>query len=224
MLLPCPISFLGTISRKQNNGKANDNEEPNEQQRGDFGIDGKMPDNTPIQAKRSDNIGRNVVDNFLSAVKRADKKLFAQNIKNKKPVGHIIAFSFGRGATAEVARLRLEEKIIIDLVTVDKIVPIAMKPTVTVAMKELSRDAKGNSKIEFLAEGHSEAGIEFYSWNFDYDNEKGFKASIIMDKEGRQSHTFEAGVHTIAVKVVDNEGLESIETVRLKVNGVVKKL
>ena len=42
--------------------------------------------------------------------------------------------------------------------------------------------------------------------------------------EGRQSHTFKAGVHTIAVKVVDNEGLESIETVRLKVNGVVEKM
>ena len=33
-----------------------------------------------------------------------------------------------------------------------------------------------------------------------------------------------AGVHTIAVKVVDNEGLESLEIVKLKVNGVVKKM
>jgi hypothetical protein len=31
-------------------------------------------------------------------------------------------------------------------------------------------------------------------------------------------------VHTVAVKVVDNEGLESIETIKLKVNGVVKKV
>jgi hypothetical protein len=35
---------------------------------------------------------------------------------------------------------------------------------------------------------------------------------------------FGAGVHTIAVKVVDNEGLESIETIKLKVNGEVEKL
>ena len=42
--------------------------------------------------------------------------------------------------------------------------------------------------------------------------------------EGRQSHTFKAGVHTIAVKAVDNEGRESIETVKLKVNGVMKKM
>jgi len=41
---------------------------------------------------------------------------------------------------------------------------------------------------------------------------------------GRQSHQFQAGVHTIAVKAVDNEGLESLETVKLKVNGVVKKI
>ena len=36
--------------------------------------------------------------------------------------------------------------------------------------------------------------------------------------------TFKAGVHTIAVKTVDNEGLESVETIKLKVNGVVEKL
>jgi hypothetical protein len=91
-------------------------------------------------------------------------------------------------------------------------------------MKELARDAKGNSEIEFLAEGHSEAGIEFYTWDFSYDEEQGFKSSVLIDKSGRASHTFSAGVHTIAVKIVYNEGLESIETIKLKVNGVVKKL
>jgi hypothetical protein len=39
---------------------------------GDFGLDGKMPDNIPIQVKRSDNIGRNVIDNFMSAVERKE--------------------------------------------------------------------------------------------------------------------------------------------------------
>jgi len=46
----------------------------NVKQRGDFGLDGKTGDNTPIQVKHSDNIGRNVIDNFLSAVQRYDKK------------------------------------------------------------------------------------------------------------------------------------------------------
>lgn len=44
----------------------------------------------------------------------------------------------------------------------------------------------------------------------------------MIDKEGKQTHKFRAGNHSIAVKVVDNDGLESLEVVKLKVNGVVK--
>jgi len=197
---------------------------PNMKQRNDFGLDGKAEDGTPIQVKRSDNIGRSIVDNFLSAVKRADKTLFDKNIKAKKPVGHIIAFSFGKGAIEEVSRLKNHENVSIKLIRVDEIVPMATKPTVTVTMRELSRDAKGNCEIEFLAEGHSEAGIEFYAWDFSYDTEKGFVPFVLIDKSGKCTHTFKAGVHVVAVKVVDNEGLESIETLKLKVNGKVKKL
>jgi len=91
-------------------------------------------------------------------------------------------------------------------------------------MRELSRDTKGNTVIEFSAKVKSESEIEFYSWDFDYDDEKGFQPLMYIDKEGRQSHAFKAGEHTIAVKVVDNEGLESIETIKLKVNGVIRKL
>ncbi|MDR2148065.1 MAG: hypothetical protein LBE91_16585, partial [Tannerella sp.] len=195
----------------------------NAKQRGDFGLDGKMPDNTPIQVKRSDNIGRNVIDNFFAAVQRSDKKLFDKNVESGKPVGHIIAFSFGKGAVEEVARLKLKENIIIELVTVDKIVPIAKKPTITVEINELSRDAKGIREIEFTAAGQSEAGIEFYSWDFDYNPEKGFKADVMIDKDGKQTAKLKAGLHTIAVKIVDNDGLESVEVIKLKVNGTVER-
>ena len=151
--------------------------------------------------------------------------LIFQGFWRCETLGYYIAFSFGRGAVEEVARLKLKENIIIELVTVDKIVPIAKKPTIKVEIRELSRDdEKGIREIEFVAAGQSEAGIEFYSWDFDYDNKKGFKASVMIDKEGRQSHLFKAGVHTIAVKAVDVEGFESLETVQLKVNGVIKKL
>ena len=61
-----------------------------------------MPDSTLVQVKRSDNIGRNVIDNFFAAVQRSDKKLFDKNVADRKPVGHIIAFSFGKGAVQEV--------------------------------------------------------------------------------------------------------------------------
>jgi DNA modification methylase len=89
---------------------------PNARQRGDMGLDGKTSDGAPIQVKRSDNIGRNVIDNFKSAVERFDKNLFEKNIAAKKPIGYIIAFSFGKGAIEEVARLKNKEDRIIKLV------------------------------------------------------------------------------------------------------------
>jgi hypothetical protein len=92
-----------------------------------------------------------------------------------------------------------------------------------VDINELSRDAKGIREIEFVAAGTSEAGIEFYSWDFEYSAEHGFKADVMLDREGRQTSKFKAGLHIIAVKVVDNDGLESIEVIKLKVNGTVER-
>lgn len=195
----------------------------NTKQRNDFGLDGKTSDNTPIQVKRSDNIGRNVIDNFLSAVQRSDKKLFEKNKAGMKPIGFIIAFSFGRGAVEEVARLKNKENIIIKLVTVDEIVPIAKKPTISVAVNEAGRDKKNIREIEFTASGESAAGIEFYSWDFAYSSDNGFKPNIIIDKTGKQVYKFKPGQHNIAVKVVDNDGLESIEVIKLKVNGTIER-
>jgi DNA modification methylase len=77
---------------------------------GDMGIDGYYLDGTPIQVKQSEEIGRNVVDNFETAIKRADRKK-----------GVIVAFSFGKGAYEEVARVKLEEGLEIILKTVEEI-------------------------------------------------------------------------------------------------------
>jgi hypothetical protein len=107
---------------------------------------------------------------------------------------------------------------------VEDIVPIAVKPSIGVHIKELSRDGKGVRQIEFTAAGDSPAGIEFYSWDFNYDPEKKqFNASVIMDKEGKQTVSRGPGTHHIAVKVVDNDGLENTEIVKLTVNGIVKR-
>jgi hypothetical protein len=166
----------------------------------------------------------NVIKNFSVSAKQFDRTLFENNQAAQKPVGYIIAFSFGKGAVEEAARLKLKENIIIELVTVDKFVPIAKKPTVKVEIRELSRDdEKGSREIEFIATGQSEAGIEFYSWNFNYNSEQGFKADVMIDKSGRQTAKFKAGQHEIAVKVVDNDGLESIEIIKLKVNGTTER-
>ncbi|MBM2815255.1 MAG: Mtase protein [Ignavibacteria bacterium] len=228
----------------------------NVHQRGDMGMDGKTREGVPIQVKRSDNIGRNVIDNFGSACKRFDNNLFEKNKVGGNPVGYIIAFSFAKGTIQEAARLRNEENIIIKLVSVEEIVPIAKKPKLLVKINDLGvvskpvenpltpleqggtgeviplsqRGTKGVSlrEIEFIAVGESEAGIEFYSWDFEYSEEATrehaplFRASIMLDKEGKQTHKFKPGTHNIAVKAVDNEGLEAIEVVKVKVNGEVE--
>ena len=194
----------------------------NSKQRNDFGLDGKTTNNTPIQVKRSDNIGRNVIDNFLSAVQRSDKKLFEKNIADGKPIGYIIAFTFGKGAIQEVARLKNHENIIIQLITVEEIVPIAKKPTLTVEVTPIETDKKGIHEIHFIATGNSPAGVEFFSWDFDY-KEPAFKAEILLDKKGEQTWKFKPGQHSIAVKVIDNDGLENIEVIKLKVNGGIER-
>jgi DNA modification methylase len=76
---------------------------------GDMGIDGySWLAHEPIQVKQSEHIGRNVVDNFETAIERDGTK--------KK--GYIIAFSFGRGAHEEAARAKQATKVDIELVPV----------------------------------------------------------------------------------------------------------
>jgi DNA modification methylase len=192
----------------------------NSKQRGDLGIDGRTRENTPIQVKRSDNIGRNVVDNFISAAKRYDASTYELNKAENKPIGYIIAFSFGKGAIQEVARLKNEEGVSIKLVLVEEILPMAKKPTLTVTVTDQGKDAKGHQTLQFVANAQSESGIEFYSWDFAYSEEtRIFKAEIMLDKKGEQVYKFKAGLHKVAVKVIDNEGLENIEIIRLKING-----
>lgn len=192
----------------------------NNKQRGDLGIDGRTRENSPIQVKRSDNIGRNVIDNFFSAIQRYDKQTYERNKQEEKPIGYIIAFSFGKGAIQEVARLKNEENVMIKLVTVEEIIPISKKPTLTLTVKDLGKDAKGLHQIQFNAVGNSAAGIEFYCWDFDYKEETNmFKAEILLDKQGEQIYKFKPGIHKIAVKVIDNDGLENIEILKLKING-----
>jgi hypothetical protein len=82
----------------------------NPRKTGDMGIDGYYIDGSPIQVKQSEDIGRNVVDNFETAMQRIGK--------NK---GVIVAFSFGKGAHEEVARAKLEQGLEITLKTVEEI-------------------------------------------------------------------------------------------------------
>jgi len=90
--------FLGTVTPKKSN---------------DLGIDGYTPAVTggyPIQVKQSEDVGRNIVDNFETALRRAGKKK-----------GYIVAFSFGKGAYEEAARAKNEEGLEIILRTIDEL-------------------------------------------------------------------------------------------------------
>jgi len=82
---------------------------------GDKGIDGFTKDGTPIQIKQSQNIGRNVVDNFETAIRR----YFSNDEKNKR--GMIVAFSFTNGAYDEIIRAKDEDNLDIQLITADEL-------------------------------------------------------------------------------------------------------
>jgi DNA modification methylase len=197
---------------------------PQNKKGGDRGIDGKAATGAPVQVKRSDDVGVNVVKNFFVSAMQYDKTLYEQCKAANEPIGYIIAFSFGKGAIQEAARLRNEEGALIRLVRVDEIIPIAKKPTIITTLDDKGKNAKGLHEICFTAFGESEAGIEFYAWDWAHQPEQGFKAAVMMDKTGVQTQSFKAGIHHVAIKVVDNEGLESVEIFKLKINGGVSTL
>lgn len=78
-----------------------------------MGIDGWVELDVPTQVKQSENVGRDVVDKFETAIRRYGKKK-----------GVIFAFSFTKGAYEEVARVKLlneMRKLEIKLKTVEEI-------------------------------------------------------------------------------------------------------
>jgi len=82
-----------------------------ERKSSDMGIDGQtLEDRIPIQVKQSERVGRNVIDNFETAIRRKKKKR-----------GIVIAFSFTNSSYEEVARVKNEENLEIDLITIDEL-------------------------------------------------------------------------------------------------------
>lgn len=79
---------------------------------GDDGVDGILSsDWTPIQVKKSEKIGRPVLDSFHKHI-----------VKHKANRGIIIALSFGKGIKEEKARLEREEDFDIQLLTLDDVI------------------------------------------------------------------------------------------------------
>lgn len=88
----------------------------------DMGIDGySFFTRDPIQVKQSEHVGRNVVDNFQTAMRRG-----------KHDTGYIVAFSFTKGAHEEVARAKTEG-LKITLVKVAEVLLLVKRPEQTLA-------------------------------------------------------------------------------------------
>lgn len=84
---------------------------PSSKKSSDMGIDGyTFMTRDPIQVKQSEGVGRNVVDNFETAIRR-----------EHKGTGYIVAFSFAKSSYEESARAKVEDKMDIKLVRVDEI-------------------------------------------------------------------------------------------------------
>jgi len=84
----------------------------------DMGIDGYTFDGRPIQVKQSKDVGRNVVDNFETAMRRRGAKR-----------GVIVAFSFGKGAHEEIARAKIQDGLEIQAITVQEMITDASQPS-----------------------------------------------------------------------------------------------
>ena len=99
---------------------------------GDMGIDGySFMEHLPVQVKQSQGVGRNVVDNFETAVERAGKHK-----------GYIVAFSFTRGAKEEAARAKIAKGIEIVLLPVGRLakgIPDDVTPDLLALFPPLSR-------------------------------------------------------------------------------------
>lgn len=93
----------------------------NPRKTGDMGIDGWVELNVPLQVKQSEKVGRKVVDEFQTAIKR--HYIIGQALKEAR--GVIVAFSFTKDAYEEVARAKNQENIEIKLMTVEEILEMS---------------------------------------------------------------------------------------------------
>lgn len=85
-----------------------------------MGIDGYwFLTKDPVQVKQSESVGRNVVDNFETAIRREGRT-----------TGYIIAFSFTRGAVEETVRAR-KDGLDVKLIKVAEVLMSIKRPGVS---------------------------------------------------------------------------------------------
>jgi DNA modification methylase len=191
---------------------------PNTKGGKDYGIDGHTEYETPIQVKKwKKPVGRDTLDNFLTAIVRDNKVLFEKKKKEGQICGYIIGFEFTKDLINEVARLKNQENTIIELKYIRDIIQCDNPPKVTLTAEELE-----DFKYKFVAQTETETGVDFHAWDFSH-NEKEFKADIVMDKTGVQEKKFKEGEHNIAVQAVDKKGLSGSDSLKIKVGEKTEK-
>lgn len=195
----------------------------NIKQRGDGGFDGSLADGTPLQVKRSDMIGINVIKNFFASLLTGDKQGYEKRLGAELAVGKVVAFSFGRGSREEAAKIKQDYGAMIELVEVGEIIPLAKKPKLRLEVVDMGIDKKsGKLGRKVSLQAVVDEPIEFFAWDFDYKTATGFKSEILRNLDGKIEIVLPVGINIVACKAVDTQGIEAIESIKIKVNGVVE--
>ncbi|KKK69591.1 hypothetical protein LCGC14_2932520, partial [marine sediment metagenome] len=148
----------------------------------------------------SQRIGRNVVDNFRAAIQR-----------DKHKEGYIIAFSFGRGAKEEVARLGNEEGIHIHLVEAGEIVRINRRPLVEILYVE-----KSGRNVVITAEAKDPDKNNIVLWNW-YVDSKLVYTDVVCQRKGKDK---EAAISSLAIRYREPVKVRVVATDSLGGSGV----
>lgn len=181
---------------------------PNTKQIGDGGKDGIIRIDgvaLPIQVKKMNSVGRPLIQNFVGYL-----------MQHKQSKGFFIAFDFAKSAYECVAEVKQNADIEIELVKVEDIVHLGKSTKITLDWNY--ETVYDKQYVTLTASGDN---ILLWQWDFDYNEGKGFSAEVLKDENGQQTINLSAGKHVIAVRGIDSEGIESIETITLYSNGSV---
>jgi DNA modification methylase len=184
---------------------------------GDMGIDGIVNSKTVISIKRSEGIGRNVVDNLMTATRRhlRDQKS-SMNAKENYTIkihkGEIdlaeydavlVAFSFGKGTYSEVVDMKVKDDFKILLLTVEDILPVSKPPKVEVE----SLDDKEKGFWIFTTTTKTTSKIENYSWIIKDKKTGEVVATESLTTQNTFNKSLKKGNYIVICEVVDEDGL-----------------
>ncbi len=191
---------------------------------GDLGIDGIVNNWSVISVKRSENIGRKVVDDLKSAIQRFRRS--KTNIKQKDNLeltlqhgekvnladydGFIVAFSLGKGLKSEIAQLEREENFRVLPLAVEDILPVAKRPKVVLKVECEKLGESGDYKFIATATTDDERNIEFFAFKILVKNKLGEFELITSDnfnKIGVFEYGLKNGEYQIEATATDEFGL-----------------